>query len=61
MATPNSQPPVAAGQVTGHFRLEYVSFAYPAADRPAVTGIDLDVPAGSTLALAGETGSARRP
>ncbi len=61
MATPNSQPPVGAGQVTGHVRLEHVSFAYPAADRPPVTGIDLDVPAGSTLALAGETGPARRP
>jgi ATP-binding cassette subfamily B protein len=46
-------------QVTGHVRLEHVSFAYPAADRPAVTGIDLDVPAGSTLALVGETGSGK--
>ena len=46
-------------QVTGHVRLEDVSFAYPGADRPAVAGIDLDVPAGSTLALVGETGSGK--
>jgi ATP-binding cassette subfamily B protein len=46
-------------QVTGHVRLEDVSFAYPGAGRPAVIGIDLDVPAGSTLALVGETGSGK--
>jgi ATP-binding cassette subfamily B protein len=45
--------------VTGHVRFEHVSFAYPGADRPAVSGIDLDVPAGSTLALVGETGSGK--
>src|ERR1019366_9267853 len=32
---------------------------YPGADRAAVTGVDLDVPAGSTLALVGETGSGK--
>ena len=36
-----------------------VSFTYPGADRPALTGIDLDVPAGTTLALVGETGSGK--
>ena len=46
-------------QVTGHVRFEDVSFAYPAADRPALSGIDLDVPAGRTLALVGETGSGK--
>ncbi len=46
-------------QVTGHVRLEDVSFAYPGADRPAVTGVDLDIPAGGTLALVGETGSGK--
>src|ERR1700744_5805892 len=33
-------------QVTGHVRLEDVSFAYPGADRPAVSSVDLDIPAG---------------
>jgi len=46
-------------RVAGHVRLEDVSFAYPGADRPAVSGIDLDVPAGRTLALVGETGSGK--
>ena len=46
-------------QVTGHVRIEDVSFAYPGADRPALAGVNLDVPAGSTLALVGETGSGK--
>lgn len=46
-------------QITGHIRLKGVSFTYPGADRPAVTGIDLDVPAGTMLGLVGETGSGK--
>jgi ATP-binding cassette, subfamily B, bacterial len=46
-------------QVTGHVRFEDVSFAYPGADRAALSGVDLDIPAGSTLALVGETGSGK--
>jgi ATP-binding cassette subfamily B protein len=46
-------------QVAGHVRLEDVSFTYPGADRPALAGIDLDIPAGGTLALVGETGSGK--
>jgi ATP-binding cassette subfamily B protein len=46
-------------QVSGHVRLDNVSFAYPGADRAALTGITLDVPAGQTLALVGETGSGK--
>ena len=46
-------------RVTGHVRFEDVSFAYPGADRAAVSGVNLDIPAGSTLALVGETGSGK--
>jgi ATP-binding cassette subfamily B protein len=46
-------------QVTGHVRLEDVSFAYPGASRAALSGVDLDIPAGRTLALVGETGSGK--
>src|SRR5690242_12430280 len=46
-------------KATGHVRFEDVSFTYPGADRPALAGIDLDIPAGSALALVGETGSGK--
>ena len=46
-------------QVTGHVRVEGVSFTYPGADRAALSGIDLDIPAGNALALVGETGSGK--
>ena len=46
-------------QTCGHVRFEDVSFAYPGADRAALSGIDLDIPAGRTLALVGETGSGK--
>jgi ABC-type lipoprotein export system ATPase subunit len=45
--------------MTGHVRLQDVSFTYPGSDRPALTGINLDVAAGTTLALVGETGSGK--
>jgi len=45
--------------VTGQVRFEDVSFTYPGADRPALASVDLDIPAGSTLAVVGETGSGK--
>jgi ATP-binding cassette subfamily B protein len=45
--------------ITGHVQLSNVSFRYPGADRAAVSGVDLDIPAGTTLALVGETGSGK--
>jgi ATP-binding cassette subfamily B protein len=45
--------------VAGHVRFDQVGFTYPGADRAALTDVDLDVPAGSTLALVGETGSGK--
>ena len=45
--------------IAGHVTFSGVSFRYPGADRDALTGIDLDVPAGSTVALVGETGSGK--
>ena len=46
-------------RVTGHLRFDDVSFTYPGAARPALSDVDLDVPAGRTLALVGETGSGK--
>jgi ATP-binding cassette subfamily B protein len=45
--------------ITGHVQVSNVSFRYPGADRPALSGVDLDIPAGTTLALVGETGSGK--
>jgi ATP-binding cassette, subfamily B, bacterial len=45
--------------ITGHVTFSDVSFRYPGADRDALTGISLDVPAGSAVALVGETGSGK--
>jgi ATP-binding cassette subfamily B protein len=46
-------------KVQGYVRYDNVGFSYPGADRLALTGIDLDIPAGTTLALVGETGSGK--
>lgn len=47
------------GAVRGEVRLEDVSFRYPGAERDALTGVTLIVPAGGSLALVGETGSGK--
>ncbi|MGC4878367.1 ABC transporter ATP-binding protein [Micromonospora sp. DT43] len=46
-------------RVRGHLRLSDVTFGYPGSDTAALAGITLDVPAGSSLALVGETGSGK--
>ncbi|GAA4871593.1 MULTISPECIES: ABC transporter ATP-binding protein [Pseudonocardia] len=40
-------------------RLRDVSFTYPGAERPVLTGLDLDLPAGSTVAIVGENGAGK--
>jgi ATP-binding cassette subfamily B protein len=46
-------------KVTGHVRFSNVTFSYPDSPTAALSGIELDVPAGTTLALVGETGSGK--
>jgi ATP-binding cassette subfamily B protein len=46
-------------RVRGHVRFEGVGFHYPGNDVPALDGVDLDLPAGTTMALVGETGSGK--
>jgi ATP-binding cassette subfamily B protein len=45
--------------VRGEVRFDSVGFRYPAGPRPALDDVDLTVPAGTTLALVGETGSGK--
>ncbi|MCI4065729.1 ABC transporter ATP-binding protein/permease [Micromonospora sp. R77] len=45
--------------VRGHLRFTDVTFSYPGSDTAAVAGVNLDVPAGTSLALVGETGSGK--
>ncbi|MBM7085331.1 ABC transporter ATP-binding protein [Micromonospora humidisoli] len=51
--------PIDPARVRGHLRVEDVTFSYPGSDTAAVAGISLDVPAGTSLALVGETGSGK--
>lgn len=46
-------------KISGHVRFESVTFAYPGSDTAAIAGVNLDVPAGTTLAIVGETGSGK--
>jgi ATP-binding cassette subfamily B protein len=59
VSDPVHPAPIDPAAVSGHVSFADVSFRYPGADRDAVTGVDLDVPAGGTLALVGETGSGK--
>jgi ATP-binding cassette subfamily B protein len=46
-------------RIEGRVRFEDVGFRYAGADRSTLTGIDLEIAPGSTLALVGETGSGK--
>jgi ATP-binding cassette, subfamily B, bacterial len=51
--------PVSVGRVRGEVRLSGVGFSYDAAAEPTLSGIDVTVPAGHSLAIVGETGSGK--
>ncbi|MFD4293391.1 ABC transporter ATP-binding protein [Rhodococcus sp. NPDC058532] len=56
---PERPVPMPRGAVAGTVRFEDVTFRYPGADRDAVGRVTLTTPAGSSLALVGETGSGK--
>lgn len=58
IAEPRSPTHLDRADARGEVRFDHVGFAYDP-DRPVLTGIDLHVPAGTTLALVGETGSGK--
>jgi ATP-binding cassette subfamily B protein len=54
-----AEPVLLDRPVRGHLRFEDVTFAYPGGETAAVAGVTLDVPAGTSLALVGATGSGK--
>jgi ATP-binding cassette subfamily B protein len=57
LTSPLDAPPLPPGN--GHVRFEGVSMRYGAASASALRDIDLDIPAGQTIALVGSTGSGK--
>jgi ATP-binding cassette subfamily B protein len=59
IADPEHPAKIDTRRVRGDVRLENVSFSYGGTGSRALTEINLEVPAGSTLAIVGETGSGK--
>jgi ATP-binding cassette subfamily B protein len=57
LVAPPGAPPLPEG--AGHVELRGVTAGYEGASRPALRGVDLDIPAGRTLAVVGATGSGK--
>ncbi|WP_069166274.1 ABC transporter ATP-binding protein [Nocardia altamirensis] len=51
--------PVALADVAGEVRFDHVGFSYGSGNRDVLSDIDITVPAGSSLAIVGETGSGK--
>jgi ATP-binding cassette, subfamily B, bacterial len=54
-----ADPAGVPGRLTRGITLEDVSFTYPGAERPVLSGVSIDIPAGSVLALVGENGAGK--
>jgi ATP-binding cassette subfamily B protein len=54
-----ADPAGVPGRLTRGITLEDVSFTYPGATRPVLSGVSMDIPAGSVLALVGENGAGK--
>jgi ABC-type multidrug transport system fused ATPase/permease subunit len=57
IVSPPGAPALPAG--SGHVEFRGVTLRYESASRPALRDVDLDVPAGTTVALVGATGSGK--
>ena len=62
MAPAGALPPGevdAAGRPAQQIRLRDLTFAYPGTDRPVLEGLDLEIPAGTSLAIVGQNGAGK--
>jgi ABC-type multidrug transport system fused ATPase/permease subunit len=57
--TPYGPDQVPAGDGGAHLGIDGIDFAFEGTDRPVLSGITFDVPAGSTVAVVGPTGSGK--
>ena len=56
---PAERPLAAPDRLVDGVRLEDVTFRYPGTDAEVLAGVDLELPAGSTVALVGENGAGK--
>ncbi len=58
-STPQAAEPIAVSQLRGEVSFSGVDFAYSDTAKPAITAIDLLIPAGQSVALVGQTGAGK--
>ncbi len=56
---PEKSDAITLQAITQHIRFENVSFSYPTADTPAVSGLNLEIRQGETIALVGPSGGGK--
>jgi len=59
LAPPQWPPHPAAGRPAREVRFRSLTFAYPGSGRPVLEGLDLTIPAGSSLAIVGQNGAGK--
>jgi len=59
LSPPRQNPRPAAGLPAREVRFRSVGFAYPGGERPVLEGLDLVIPAGTSLAIVGQNGAGK--
>jgi ATP-binding cassette, subfamily B, bacterial len=59
LSPPRPNPRPAAGLPAREVRFRGVGFAYPGSERPVLEGLDLVIPAGTSLAIVGQNGAGK--